>query len=200
MITKSAEVSLCREKRETTVHLRVTPARAAALAILFSFGFAALPSALAQNQCTVAADACFDRADTAFSACYERCTSNSCFNRCDDRFDLALDACDSEEIACNTRSSPPQSSAASPSRPAMAQGNGCYLGECPDDTPAPPPSPRPGTSSPQPQVTQAIEYSWVCQTPAYWCTTANGAWPVGSACWCSNAIYGAAIGQIIPQR
>ncbi len=177
-------------------------ARCAILAIVFGIGLIGLAPALAQDRCAIASDACIDRAENSFSSCYDRCESDACYTRCDGRYDRALATCDSDQVACESRSSSSRSSAASPSRPSLAQGNGCYLGECPGDEPVstPAPSPRPGTGNPQQPMVQPVQYSWICQTPAYWCATANGAWPVGSSCWCSNAFFGNAIGQIVPQQ
>lgn len=184
------------------MQLILNAARCAVLAVVFGMGLTGRPSAIAQDRCAIAADACIDKAETAFSRCYELCSSDRCYARCDTRYDTALSTCDSDHVACESRPSTSRSSAASPSRPSMAQGNGCYLGECPGDepVPTPAPSPRPGTGNPQPPVVQPIQYSWICQTPAYWCATANGAWPVGSSCWCSNPMFGNAIGQIVPQQ
>lgn len=172
--------------------------RACFVALMVWFGICLIgsPAALAQDRCTIAFDACLDDADTSFAACYERCESDTCFTRCDGRYDRALAKCDNTQTSCEVGGSSSRSSAASPARPALAQGNGCYLGECPDDEPVS--SPSPGIS--QPQGGQPLQSSWVCQTPAYWCVTGNGAWPVGSSCWCSNPMFGTAIGQIVPQQ
>jgi hypothetical protein len=171
------------------------------------------------DQCESLFETCSAQAEDYLTACENRCTSlsgdvySSCIDRCDDRASGKTDACEEKKMSC----AEPKSARASatsvdlPDKPSFAQGNGCYLGECPSDEPEPSvPAPKENTPTPQPdpRVPQntayppAIQYSWMCQTPMHWCTVTNSPQPlpVGSPCWCNNPYLGYANGIMIPQQ
>ncbi len=177
-------------------------------AILIGLLFAGTPSAaFAQEQCYTSYDTCLNAADERSLTCEATCESSAnidaCYTRCETRLGSALDRCETRLTECEGNTSAPaaRAAASSPAKPSLAQGNGCYLGECPDD-PTPPTSPttpvtQPGPTSPP--ITQPTQQSsWICQTPVQWCTM-NQAGPVGLSCWCNNPYFGYGTGVIIPQ-
>lgn len=160
-------------------------------------------TAAAQQDCSEAQYACTDKAFDRADRCEASCSTSSCLDRCDKRLDDDLDACDEAENRCLAGATDRRGSSATgstPRKPSLAQGNGCYLGECPeDDAPVSRPPRGSETDSSRPDPTPQPQYTWICQTPVQWCTM-NQLGPVGMSCWCSNAFYGYTTGVTIPQQ
>ncbi len=169
------------------------------------------PAAFAQGNCETEVQACMNAALDGYAECTEGCNIydgkrwDICTDRCEAKTRRSENACEAE-TSCRPVPLDRSGSASTPPRPAKAQGNGCYLGECPDDltpdtTPRAEPvsKPDPYSSAPSPQQ---VQFSWLCQTPQHWCMMNQSpqALPVGSPCYCMNPIFGYANGMVIPQQ
>lgn len=155
-------------------------------------------------------DNCLSKAHESYMTCTQTCDGMegdsrlTCGQVCEQRIKRAEDACARQSADISK-----------PSVNAQREGNGCYLGECPDDfEPKTAPSsgnqtastdvskiPTSPTAMPSADSSQ-VQYSWMCQTPQHWCVmnASPQPLPVGSPCFCVNPIMGYANGVVIPQQ
>jgi hypothetical protein len=183
----------------------------AALAVA-AIGMAWFSGEPAQSQSSAAVcgdqwEACLDARDAAAERCEASCGSydnpnwDTCFRQCSATSRATKAQCDAQSKACRSGGS---AAVATPRQPSQAQGNGCYLGECPEPGTIPSTQPTQPTTQPTtqpyvpppPPITQ--QASWICQGPQAWCQM-GAAGPVGMGCWCNVPVYGYFNGVIVPQ-